>query len=73
MSKYKQLRYCMITAYECGINEHPQKHMKDLGYKIIGSVPQSIADCWWFTVEEFIEPLPPYLSVIEYNFDKWHS
>ena len=74
MAEYKQLHYDIWTAdLKCGVNEHPQKQMKNLGYKVIGSVPQSIADCWWFTVEEFIEPLPPYLKKMSYNFDYWHG
>lgn len=75
MQKYNQLRYCLITASINGVNEHPQTQMKNLGYKVLGGVPQSIADCWWFTVEEFIEPLPPYLTKMEngYNFDYWHG
>ena len=72
-NKYCQLRYDVITAQlSCGIKEHPEIQMKKLGYKVIGSVPQSIADCWWFTVENFIEPLPKYLSKINYNYDYWH-
>ncbi len=51
---------------------HPQSQMNALGYKVIGAIPQSIADCWWFTVEEFIEPLPKYLSKMEYDFERWH-
>ena len=70
---YNQLVYDMWTAYDCGIKEHPQTVMKNLGYEVIGSVPQSIADCWWFTVKEFIEPLPKYLTKIEYNYDYWHG
>ena len=74
MAEYKQLHYDIWTAdLKCGIHEHPQKQMKNLGYNVIGSVPQSIADCWWFTVEEFIKPLPPYLSKMSYNFDYWHG
>ena len=74
MAEYKQLHYDIWTAdLKCGVNEHPQKQMKNLGYKVIGSVPQSIADCWCFTVEEFIEPLPPYLKKMSYNFDYWHG
>lgn len=74
MSKYKQLFYSLMTAdLECGIHEHPQVQMNKLGYKVIGAVPQSICDGWWFTVEDFIEPLPPYLSKMTYNFDYWHG
>ena len=74
MKEYKQLSYCMWTAdVDCGVHEHPQIQMKKLGYKVIGSVPQSVFDSWWFTVEDFIEPLPPYLSKMKYNYDYWHG
>lgn len=70
MKKYNQLRYWLQSAVG---RLHPIKQMEALGYKIIASVPQSIADQWWFTVEEIIEPLPPYLERMEYNFEKWHG
>lgn len=73
MAEYKQLRYCLLTASEEGISKHPQLVMKELGYKVIASVPQSIADQWWFTVEYYIEPLPKFLSEMTYNFDYWHG
>ena len=74
MAEYKQLHYDIITAsLDCGINEHPQLQMKKLGYNVIGGVPQSLGDCWWFTVEEFIEPFPPYLRKMNYNYDYWHG
>lgn len=66
-NKCYQLRYDMITADYCGIKKHPQEQMKLLGYKLIDSIPQSIADCWWFTVDKFIEPLPEYLHKIKYT------
>ena len=64
---YYQLWYCLHTAHDCGINEHPQKQMMNLGYKLLNSIPQSIADGWEFTVDRFIEPLPPYLRKIRYT------
>lgn len=71
--EYKQLRYDLRGASEAGVKGHPQKVMKELGYKVIDCVPQSVSDSWWFTVEEFIEPLPCYLTKMEYNFDYWHG
>lgn len=73
MAEYKQLRYDVIGASLAGISEHPQRQMRKLWYEILGSVPQSIADCWWFTVKEFIEPLPDYLTKMEYSFKYWHT
>lgn len=62
-----QIRYDVIEAYECGVKRHPQEQMRFLGYQLIDSIPQSIADCWWFTVDKFIEPLPTYLHKMRYN------
>ena len=73
MSEYKQLRYDCWEADMNGVHGHPQKVMKELGYKVIACVPQSIAEQWWFTVEEFIEPLPCYLSKMKYDFNYWHE
>ena len=74
MKKYKQLRYCLTTAsLDCGIDTHPQLQMKKLGYNVIDCLPKTSSDCWWFTVEDFIEPLPPYLSKMNYNYDYWHG
>ena len=66
-NEHCQLRYDVIGAYYCGVKLHPQEQMESLGYKLIDSIPQSIADCWWFTVDRFIEPLPEYLHKIKYT------
>ncbi len=71
--EYKQLCYNLHEAFDCGVSGHPQIKMKELGYKVIASVPQSIYESWWFTVEDFIEPLPPYLTKMKYDFDYWHE
>ena len=65
-----QLWYDVIDAdIKCGINQHPQKQMKELGYTVLDAVPESIADGWRFTVDKFIEPLPSYLQKIRYDID----
>ena len=69
----KQVRYLCIDAHLNGITNHPVKQMNELGYNIIAVVPQTIADQWWFSVDELIEPLPPYLEVMEYDFEKYHG
>ena len=66
-NKYCQLYYDVIGADECGVKLHPQEQMKKLGYELIDSIPHMIADCWWFTVDRFIEPLPEYLSKMKYT------
>lgn len=62
-----QLRYDVIGAGDCGVKLHPQEQMWALGYTLIDSVPLCISDCWLFTVDSFIEPLPPYLDKAKYN------
>lgn len=69
----RQIKYDLIDAYHCGIKQHPQDQMEDLGYEVVAAVPQSIGDCWWFTVKDFIEPLPGYLRKIYYDYNHWHK
>ena len=57
----KNYRYDMIGAYINGVKEHPQEHMKNLGYEVVKSESVSIADCWWFRVEDKIKNTPIYL------------
>lgn len=70
---YKQLFYDIRSAYEEGVRVHPQEQMKNLGYECLDAAPQSLYDGWWFTVKDFIEPLPSYLTKMEYNFEYWHN
>lgn len=59
----KNYRYCLITAdVDCGVSEHPQKVMKDLGFHVIKAEPVPIADCWWFRVDNEIKNVPKYLK-----------
>ena len=57
----KNYRYDMIGAYMAGIKDHPQVQMKNLGYEVIKSESISIADCWWFRVNNKIKRKPSYL------------
>lgn len=68
-----QLKYCMITANKSGETRHPQIVMRNLGYELIQSVPQTMGDCWWFTVDKLIKPLPVFLEEIQYDFDYWNE
>ncbi len=52
-------------------DEHPQQVMTrlagELGFTILGSVAQSIGDCWWFWVEYTVKPTwPAYLGEAEW-------
>ena len=68
----KQLYYDMYSAQvNYGVKKHPQADMRDLGFKLINSVAQSVADAWWFTVEDFDFELPGYLKPMEYNLNYW--
>lgn len=62
-----RLRFYLLDYHE---PTHPVEKMKELGYKIIDAVPQSIGDQWWFDVENIIEPLPKYLEVIQHGSTK---
>ncbi len=51
--------------------EHPQKKMRSLateqGFVILGAVPQSLGDCWWFWVEYSEPPIwPPYIHAADW-------
>jgi hypothetical protein len=59
-----QVRYDMIGVFQAGIKMHPQEHMKQMGYKLLGSEPIPIGDCWIFDVESIIEPLSEFLTII---------
>lgn len=72
-NKHKQLFYSIETAHYEGIDEHPLDVMKKLGYKIIHSEPNTFLGSWNFTVENFIEPLPKYLSKTVYDFELSNS
>lgn len=66
----KKLRYDVISASISGVTRNPLAQMNSLGYIVIAAVPQTIGDQWWFTVENYIEPLPNYLEKIEFEFGK---
>jgi len=65
--KTKHLRFnCQTAGMECNENRHPQKVMQELGISYCMSTPQSIADQWWFwNCENYPEPLPEYLSILD--------
>lgn len=59
----KGYRYDIIGAeLNCGVKDHPQKVMKDLGFKVVKCEPVPIADCWLFKVENEIDEVPSYLT-----------
>ena len=64
----KHYRYDLIGAHYAGVKEHPQIDMKNLGYKVVKSEPVSIADCWWFRVENEIKNTPDYLDEMKHDF-----
>lgn len=65
--KYSALKYCLRTAYEAGIEEHPQTAMTKLGIKYRKGIPESIGDCWFFMDCEFDGELPEYLEPSNYK------
>ena len=59
----------MIGAFlDYNIQMHPQKDMRRLGFKLLKSEPVSIADCWWFRVENDVEDVPGYLEELPDDF-----
>ena len=73
MSKYKQVSYSIIEAIYSGIHEYPSEQMKKLGFKVIAAVPQTIYESIWFTVEDYIDDMPSYISKFKYNYEYWHN
>jgi hypothetical protein len=75
------VRYDLIGAdLEHNIHKHPQKQMRileeELNFKVIGSEPVSIADCWMFWLESDNEnlELPDYITVLDYrSFEDWRK
>lgn len=64
----KHLRFCMRTAYEFDVKNHPQKVMIELGIAYQQATPQSMGDQWWFwNCENIPEELPEYLEVADWN------
>lgn len=60
------LRYCIRTASETGVNEHPQKVMGMLGIEYQHATPQSIGDQWWFwNCKNLPDKLPKYLDELK--------
>jgi hypothetical protein len=64
----KHYRYDMYGAFRNGINEHPQKQMKNLGCNVVKAEPVTVADCWWFRVDNDIENVPEYLYSMSDDF-----
>ena len=51
---------------------HPQIVMKNLGFHAIKSVPQSIADAWYFLCDEYPDEYPEYIREIhDYPFERY--
>ena len=63
------VRYDMISVYKMGIDEHPQKHMRDLGYNFINSIGEPMGDCWFFELDKKYETLPSFLKESGYTFN----
>lgn len=71
--EYKQVCYSIETAENCGEKRNPYEVMKSLGFKIVASVPQTLYNTVWFTVEDYVENPPEFITKMWYNFDYWHN
>lgn len=59
----KNYRYDVIGAScDYGVKEFPQAQMRKLGFHVIKSEQVTIADCWFFRVDNDIENIPGYLT-----------
>lgn len=59
------LRYDVIGACLAGVSLHPAIDMGRLGYKVVRGIPQSIADQWWFQVDDTDVPMPKYIEPMD--------
>lgn len=64
----KNYRYDIDTAIYHGVTIHPQAEMSRLGFKVIKAEPVSVADCWWFRVENDIDFVPGYITEMRPDF-----
>ncbi len=58
------IRYYLQSADNAGYNGHPENVMRDLGFKLISGLPETIADLWFFEVEE-TDNIPDWLHVMK--------
>ncbi len=62
----RNLRYSYLGAGDAGENRHAQVVMKELGITWRESIPQTIADQWWFLgCEDVPASLPAYVNEID--------
>lgn len=62
------LRFKLRNASECGVKEHPQVVMRQLGIDYQMATPQSLGDQWWFwNCTNLPNPLPDYLEILNMN------
>lgn len=71
----KCFRYDVLDAgIGYHIKKHPQEDMRSLGFVLLNSEPCSIADCWFFEVDDedsnYPKQIPGYLKEIDSNYFK---
>lgn len=64
-NRMKNYRYDLISACHQGIEEHPQRQMKNLGFEVVKFECFSFADCWMFRTTNEIENIPVYLTKLD--------
>lgn len=58
--------YSVIGAdLDYGVHAHPQDEMRRLGFKLLYSIPEPIADGWVFKVSGGPDEVPGYLSELK--------
>lgn len=65
----KNYRYDVICAdVDYHIKDHPVTQMCKLGFNIVKGEPVPIGDCWWFRVNNDINIIPEYLTILPDDF-----
>lgn len=62
--KFMILRYYLRSADENGHSGHPQIEMEKMGFKVLGAIPETIADLWFFEVEKPDFDIPKWIDVM---------
>lgn len=57
------VRYYMQSANEEGYSGHPENMMRDMGFKLISGLPETMFDLWFFEVEE-TDNVPNWIDVV---------
>lgn len=63
------VRYDWITAYKCGITDHPQIDIKNLGCKVFAYEAVGMGDCSFMEIDKLPEPCPDYIKLSNFKIE----